>query len=178
MAALSSINCCHACTLALAAMLLLAQKSQICSAFTTPSSSSLAAVGATTSGNYDDNRIIALFASSDDGKAAGGTLFFAEEAEETAEAETTETAEQLQATTSRQLFSEATLAEANDALNSVGWSGVAPMQGEGEMTSDDPFVRQIDESIRGEMGVGLDELLNPAKVCSSVFYYSLSYMQK
>ena len=174
MAALSSMNCCHACTLALAAaMLLLAQKSQICSAFTTPSS---LAVGATTSGNYDDNRIIALFASSDDGKA-GGTLFFAEEAEKTAEAETTETAEQLQATTSRQLFSEATLAEANDALNSVGWSGVAPMQGEGEMTSDDPFVRQIDESIRGEMGVGLDELLNPAKVCSSVLLFVV-YMQK
>lgn len=62
------------------------------------------------------------------------------------------------------LFDRSTLAEANDALASVGWSGVAPMQGDGEMTSEDPFVKQIDESIRGEMGVGLDELLNPAKV--------------
>ena len=38
------------------------------------------------------------------------------------------------------------------------------MQGEGEMTSEDPFVKQIDESIMAEMGVGLDQLLNPAKV--------------
>lgn len=38
------------------------------------------------------------------------------------------------------------------------------MEGDGELTSEDPFVKQIDESIRGEMGVGLDELLNPAKV--------------
>ena len=62
------------------------------------------------------------------------------------------------------LFDKSTLQEANDALSSVGWSGVAPMQGEGEMTSDDPFVKQIDESIMKEMGVGLDQLLNPAKV--------------
>jgi len=38
------------------------------------------------------------------------------------------------------------------------------MQDDVEMTSEDPFVKAIDESIRGEMGVGLDELLNPAKV--------------
>lgn len=65
------------------------------------------------------------------------------------------------------LFNEATIAEANDALTSVGWAGVAPTVAtgeEGEMTSDDPFVRQIDESIMKEMGVGLDQLLNPAKV--------------
>jgi hypothetical protein len=36
------------------------------------------------------------------------------------------------------------------------------------MTSDDPFVQQIDESIMKEMGVGLDQLLNPAKVSSRV----------
>ena len=48
--------------------------------------------------------------------------------------------------------------------------GVAPLKNEGveEMTEvSDEFVKQIDESIREEMGVGLDELLNPAKV--SVF---------
>lgn len=33
------------------------------------------------------------------------------------------------------------------------------------LTSDDPFVQQIDASIREETGVGLEELLNPAKVC-------------
>ena len=38
------------------------------------------------------------------------------------------------------------------------------MQGEGEMTSEDPFVKQIDQSVMDEMGVGLDQLLNPAKV--------------
>ena len=64
-------------------------------------------------------------------------------------------------TSAGQLFDSSTLAEANDAL----LTGVAPMQGEGEMTSEYPFVQQIDASVRGEMGVGLDELLNPAKVC-------------
>ncbi len=67
-------------------------------------------------------------------------------------------------TPSVKLFDTSTLQEANDALTSVGWAGVAPMQGEGEMTSEDPFVQQIDESIMKEMGVGLDQLLNPAKV--------------
>jgi len=66
------------------------------------------------------------------------------------------------------LFDPSTLAEANDALASVGWSGVSapgiPNGEGGELTSEDPFVRSIDEGIRGEMGVGLDELLNPAKV--------------
>ena len=48
-----------------------------------------------------------------------------------------------------QLFSEETLQEANDALSSVGWSGVAPASASlniaedqmGELTSDDPFVK-------------------------------------
>ena len=49
-----------------------------------------------------------------------------------------------------QLFSEETLREANDALTSVGWSGVAPASTSslnisedemGELTSDDPFVK-------------------------------------
>ena len=51
--------------------------------------------------------------------------------------------------------------EASDALGAVGWS--SPLQDE-EFTSDDPFVRRIDEEVRKESGVGLDELLNPAKV--------------
>ena len=48
-----------------------------------------------------------------------------------------------------QLFSDETLREANDALSSVGWSGVAPASSSlsisedqmGELTSDDPFVK-------------------------------------
>ena len=90
------------------------------------------------------------------------TFLFAEEAET---ATTTTNVQPPESHNNNQLFDAATMADATDALNSVGWSGVAPMQGDGEMTSDDPFVKQIDESIRGEMGVGLDELLNPAKVC-------------
>ena len=90
------------------------------------------------------------------------TLLFAEETET---ATTTTNVQPSESNNNNQLFDAATMADATDALNSVGWSGVAPMQGDGEMTSDDPFVKQIDESIRGEMGVGLDELLNPAKVC-------------
>lgn len=51
--------------------------------------------------------------------------------------------------------------EAKEALAAVGWA--APSESE-ELTSDDPFVRSIDASIQREVGVGLDELLNPAKV--------------
>lgn len=65
----------------------------------------------------------------------------------------------------RKLFDDATLAEANDALASVGWAAAAPPSNDaGELTSEDPFVQRIDASVRGEVGVGLDELLNPAKV--------------
>ena len=60
----------------------------------------------------------------------------------------------------RRLFDESTLAEADDALSSVGWSSL----GEDPLTSDDPFVVRLNESIIAEMGVGLDGLLNPAKV--------------
>ena len=44
------------------------------------------------------------------------------------------------------------------------------------MTSEDPFVKQIDESIMEEMGVGLDQLLNPAKVsfCWTCFDFDLN----
>eukprot|EP00978_Attheya_sp_CCMP212_P013759 scaffold34610_cov50-Attheya_sp.AAC.4 len=51
--------------------------------------------------------------------------------------------------------------EANEALASVGWA--RPMD-DGDMTSDDPFVRRIDAEIQKDVGVSLDELLNPAKV--------------
>lgn len=51
--------------------------------------------------------------------------------------------------------------EANDALVNVGWA--SPRE-DGEMTSDDPFVKEIDAGIQRDLGVGLDELLNPAKV--------------
>mmetsp|Transcript_11202 Transcript_11202/g.16885 ORF Transcript_11202/g.16885 Transcript_11202/m.16885 type:complete len:390 (-) Transcript_11202:39-1208(-) len=123
------------------------------------------------------NNNVALFAAADDNDKSGGTLFFATVAEETtAESKSTEETKEPSPSSSNddnsdtteqppvKLFDTSTLQEANDALTSVGWAGVAPMQGEGEMTSEDPFVKQIDESIMAEMGVGLDQLLNPAKV--------------
>jgi hypothetical protein len=58
--------------------------------------------------------------------------------------------------------------DASNALASVGWS--APMM-QSELTSDDPFVRKIDAQIFAENGVGLDGLLNPAKV-----YVPLKYI--
>ena len=51
--------------------------------------------------------------------------------------------------------------DATNALASVGWS--APMM-ETELTSDDPFVQRINAQLFAENGVGLDGLLNPAKV--------------
>lgn len=60
------------------------------------------------------------------------------------------------------LFSEDVQQEAREVLERVGWA--RPMEGEGEMTSDDPFVKQINEGIRRDFGVDLDDLLNPAKV--------------
>jgi hypothetical protein len=60
------------------------------------------------------------------------------------------------------IFSQQVMEEANDALVSVGWS--APSADALELTSMDPFVQSIDASIQREMGVSLDELLNPAKV--------------
>ena len=56
---------------------------------------------------------------------------------------------------------QAMMEEANEALTSVGW---APPTSDEELTSDDPFVKQIDLSIQKDMGVSLEELLNPAKV--------------
>jgi hypothetical protein len=60
------------------------------------------------------------------------------------------------------VFSSAVQQEAKEALESVGWA--RPALDDGEMTSDDPFVKQIDAGIRSDFGVGLDDLLNPAKV--------------
>jgi hypothetical protein len=69
----------------------------------------------------------------------------------------------------RRLFDETTIAEATDALSSVGWSSPVnvspPADDMTALTSDDPFVRMIDMSVRNENGgIGLDGLLNPAKV--------------
>jgi len=52
------------------------------------------------------------------------------------------------------------LADAESALTNVGWM----LPEEGELTSDDPFVKRIDAEIQRDIGVSLDELLNPAKV--------------
>ena len=60
------------------------------------------------------------------------------------------------------VFSTEVQQEAKEVLEKVGWA--RPLDGDGEMTSEDPFVQQIDASIRDDFGVGLDDLLNPAKV--------------
>eukprot|EP00537_Pseudo-nitzschia_pungens_P005547 CAMPEP_0172367558 /NCGR_PEP_ID=MMETSP1060-20121228/22134_1 /TAXON_ID=37318 /ORGANISM="Pseudo-nitzschia pungens, Strain cf. cingulata" /LENGTH=347 /DNA_ID=CAMNT_0013091855 /DNA_START=61 /DNA_END=1104 /DNA_ORIENTATION=+ len=64
------------------------------------------------------------------------------------------------------VFSESVQEEAREVLEKVGWGGVAPdlTDPEQPMTSDDPFVKSIDAGIREDFGVGLDDLLNPAKV--------------
>jgi hypothetical protein len=64
------------------------------------------------------------------------------------------------------IFSESVQNEAREVLEKVGWAGVAPDMDDPEqpMTSDDPFVQNIDAGIRSDFGVGLDDLLNPAKV--------------
>ena len=59
------------------------------------------------------------------------------------------------------VFSDEVQQEAKEVLQKVGWA--APM-GDGEMTSEDPFVQQIDAGIQQDFGFGLDDLLNPAKV--------------
>jgi hypothetical protein len=59
------------------------------------------------------------------------------------------------------VFSPEVQQEAKEALQSVGWA--RPLD-DGEMTSDDPFVKQIDAGIQRDFGVGLEDLLNPAKV--------------
>jgi len=64
------------------------------------------------------------------------------------------------------IFSDSVQLEAREVLEKVGWGGVAPEMDDPEqpMTSDDPFVQNIDAGIRKDFGVGLDDLLNPAKV--------------
>jgi len=55
--------------------------------------------------------------------------------------------------------------EVADKLASVGWS--FPTSDDNNvllLTSNDPFVQRIDAEIRRDVGVSLDELLNPAKV--------------
>lgn len=59
------------------------------------------------------------------------------------------------------VFSEEVQQEAKEVLQKVGWA--RPVD-DGEMTSIDPFVQQINEGIQKDYGVGLDDLLNPAKV--------------
>ena len=59
------------------------------------------------------------------------------------------------------VFSDEVQQEAREVLEKVGWA--RPLD-DGEMTSEDPFVQQIDAGIQKDFGVGLDDLLNPAKV--------------
>jgi hypothetical protein len=64
------------------------------------------------------------------------------------------------------VFSDEVQQEAMEALQSVGW---ASPTNDGEMTSEDPFVQQIDAGIQRDFGVGLDDLLNPAKVGKLIY---------
>ena len=66
------------------------------------------------------------------------------------------------------IFSEDVQQEAREVLEKVGWA--RPMQGEGELTSDDPFVQQINAGIQRDFGVDLDDLLNPAKVRKTLLF--------
>ena len=50
--------------------------------------------------------------------------------------------------------------EASQKLDAVGWS----LPTAGDLTSEDPFVMAIDAGIQRDVGVSLDDLLNPAKV--------------
>ena len=63
-------------------------------------------------------------------------------------------------TTTKPTTAQEVRSEAQDALSNVGWS----MPAEGDLTSDDPFVKAIDAGIQRDVGVPLDSLLNPAKV--------------
>jgi len=59
------------------------------------------------------------------------------------------------------VLNDAVQQEAKEVLEKVGWA--SPID-DGEMTSEDPFVKQIDAGIQADYGFGLDDLLNPAKV--------------
>jgi len=50
--------------------------------------------------------------------------------------------------------------DASEKLDAVGWS----LPTAGDLTSEDPFVQAIDAGIQRDVGVNLDDLLNPAKV--------------
>lgn len=73
---------------------------------------------------------------------------------------------------SSSMITEEVREEAKDALAAVGWA--APSDSE-ELTSDDPFVQSIDASIQREVGVSLEELLNPAKVNIRHKFFSGQY---
>ena len=67
------------------------------------------------------------------------------------------------------VFTDEVQQEAKEVLEKVGWA--SPMD-DGEMTSEDPFVKDIDAGIKADYGFGLDDLLNPAKVCAFVCVHS------
>lgn len=74
------------------------------------------------------------------------------------------------------LFSNEVQQEAREVLEKVGWA--RPVEGDGEMTSEDPFVQQINEGIQRDFGVDLDDLLNPAKVGIPLTNWEYSYRSK
>jgi hypothetical protein len=56
----------------------------------------------------------------------------------------------------------AVLQDAETALTNVEWS--MPLSSDEPLSSNDPFVQAIDAGIRRDVGVALEDLLNPAKV--------------
>jgi hypothetical protein len=65
-------------------------------------------------------------------------------------------------TTEQQRLQDEVRADAESALQNTGW--LLTSEKSGDMTADDPFVQMIDAGIQRDVGVSLEELLNPAKV--------------
>jgi hypothetical protein len=117
---------------------------------------------------FSSNKRLTSFYASPDGPGGNGRFFMEEK-------EVLESDQKIQLqkpitqnVSNRNDFQKEITEDASNALASVGWS--APMM-QSELTSDDPFVRKIDAQIFAENGVGLDGLLNPAKV-----YVPLKYI--
>lgn len=75
------------------------------------------------------------------------------------ETEETKTTQQMD---EEQMRKDEVRADAESALQNTGW--LLSKDDDGDMTADDPFVQMIDAGIQRDIGVSLEELLNPAKV--------------
>ena len=112
--------------------------SLVCQAFTPLSSSST--IRRTPRKRHDGTNDFRLGAGSDDGK----TFFFADVKNDAPPRATDQDTNDADGRIKKAafLFTDETIQEANDALASVGWAPPSqPVDGEGELTSDDPFVK-------------------------------------